>query len=233
MQSITCYPELPHPNAGIWRHAALSGCQVTDKLSLEAPAFAWVDCTWRQPIEALEGRRAVNGSCRDISKETLERVYFDVTGVCSFVDPESWPVVYEKANENARKDGRVLVLPQAPEPGRVYQQYLVGEEYRVWVMGAMLPAALCRNKAVRPGEIFSAPEIAGVVTTLRRMGADYAEVDIIRERSSGELFLIDVNITPWFGAARAPSLDHALVLSWCRMAFEALLANQGAGNSEL
>lgn len=166
----------------------------------------------------------VNGACRDISKRRLETAMHAALGYGLAADPRvaGAPLV-AKSDENARHDGRVVRPPISPEPGVVYQRLIdtadprgVLEELRVVVVGDALPVVYVKRRPAsdRFGQgpatarlagaldVMDADEAAGILRVCAHMGLEMGELDVLRDRADGRLYVVDANRTPW-GPPRA------------------------------
>jgi hypothetical protein len=162
----------------------------------------------------------VNGRCRDTRKQVVDAAAARVFGHDVRIDPTTWSGRYvAKADANALHDGRVLTHPiPAPMPGIQYQRLIdneVGggmvEDLRLAVVGRSFPVAYRKLRPVHdrfsnrnthatlidPASVGSETELAQVLEVCDALGVDYAELDLLRDRSDGRLYVIDVNPTPY------------------------------------
>jgi hypothetical protein len=185
----------------------------------DSPLIVWENAT-RLSTEVSPG--ALNGRCRDIGKALVQSVFADVFGYAYAVDPMRHAgAMVVKSNENATHDGRVVggpIPPEAVEPGMVYQRLIDGGtsaatfvEYRVPYVLGILPSVYVRHRRVADrfgsetvrsrvvtevGSIFSDDEQARIVELCWRLGLDYGELDVLRDRHDGRIYVLDVNKTP-------------------------------------
>ena len=185
-------------------------------------AVSWQDATWlaEDPLlaEIARLKPVVNLACRDISKTRVEEVFSAVFGRRTLLDPRSHRGrCVEKHNENAR-GGRLVTGPIAePDPRFVYQRLIDSGrdgrmiEYRLPVVFERLPLVYVQEKAL-PEEtiktekfglelaevdsLFSAAEQDGIRAFCRGMGLDFGELDILRDKGDGEIYILDANKTP-------------------------------------
>jgi len=187
-------------------------------------AFLWQDATRVTPPSLLEivarSRPVLNLRCTDISKLHVERVFREVFGYGSLVDPtRHHGRCVVKSDENAVGGGSVVDCPvAAPAPGCVYQALIDSErdgvqiEYRTPViLGAIPEVKVWRREAVRgplherawlgtersdAAAIYTPAERELILDFARRMGVDFGELDVLRSRHDGRLYVLDVNKTP-------------------------------------
>lgn len=192
--------------------------------------------------------RIVNARSTDISKRFLARAFADAFGYELEVDPTRHEgVLVEKSNLNSAHDGRIRTGPVPPaqiRPGCVYEKFIdsVSEDpgfvldYRLPVYGDETPLLYLKY---RPGEtrfsnlnarvtfrepaaVFSAEELASMVRLARRMGIDYGEFDVLRDRD-GRLYVVDANSTPSGPPNGLPLADCRIALDRLARSFDRLL----------
>jgi hypothetical protein len=176
-----------------------------------APAREPPACWWRG---------ALNGGSRDTSKRTVARVFGEVFGYPLALDP----VVHvgpclAKSNGGSRQDGRVLDCPVAEvDPALAYQVLVDNRaedgalrEFRVPVIGGEIPFVYVKRRSlgarfsntnlavsvVAPGEVFSEPERARLLAFCRAMRLDLVELDVLRDRGDGRVYVVDANRPAW------------------------------------
>ena len=222
---VLFYPEQPASmHYVVWKICAELGIRMTQKPSQRtALAFLWKDATSIGASEAAlpaTSIPAINAACRDISKTNVSRHFNAVFGYSCDVDPLSYcgPCV-EKSNRNARHDGRIVTAPAAaPRAGAVYQRLInnvvpgdLVEDIRVPVINGVVPFAYLkyrpiaarfdsnRNRTVRlcaAAEVLSEDEIRKIGAFARSIGLDYGELDVLRDRDDGRIYVVDANKTP-------------------------------------
>ncbi len=173
-------------------------------------------------IKGANPVRTINLRCTDISKTTVSRAFEQVFGYGIELDPTTHrgPIVV-KSDANARHDGKVIEAPVARvdiDPGCVYQRLVdnerpggLVEDIRVPVVGTMVPFVylkykpletrfLVENRFVQLREcrdVFSGDEVERILEVCRRLGLDCGELDVVRDRATSRLYILDVNKTPW------------------------------------
>lgn len=184
--------------------------------------FHWLDKTWLElntVLQSLSQRvPVVNLNCLDISKRRVEREFKAEFGRKTFVDPLSFNGrAVRKFDENAR-GGDVITLPiEKPEEGYVYQRLIDSArhgqmvEYRVPIVLGSIPLVYEEHKEI-PREtiktkktsveicevdsVFDRDEIARILSFCNRMGLDFGELDVLRSREDGKIYVLDANKTP-------------------------------------
>ena len=179
--------------------------------------FFWADRTIRDEPPADLPPRAVNRAVRDISKTHVGVLHEQVFGYGFEPDPDA-VVFVEKSDENATHDGQVVAAPTG-RAGTVLQRLIdnrvddeLVRDHRVAVIDGRIGTCAARYRSVddqfltrhrslhavlhAPDAYFSAPEQARMIELVRAIGADWAELDVLRDRDSGRLYVVDVNTTP-------------------------------------
>ena len=179
-----------------------------------------------------------NGYCLDISKSTLDRHHHDVFGYGVNVDPTTHEgPMLEKSEGNAVHDGREIEGPLSQDylqSGKVYQRIIdnrtVGglfEDLRVVVINGQVPVVYRKRKSgeVRytnetaeldltksPKTVLSEVEMDQIVSLSSKMRAEFAELDVLRDRQDGRIYCVDLNPTPYGPPAGLKEADRAVAL---------------------
>lgn len=159
-------------------------------------------------------RGLINENCTDISKERIEQAFEQVFGYPLAVDPtsHSGPAV-RKSNDNATHDGRIIHCPiESREPGAVYEVLIDNsisevavQDIRVVVAGNRIPVVYLKNnwKETRfsnwtfkatiadARSVLSGEEQKLVLKFSRTIGLDFGELDTLRDRTTGRLYIVD------------------------------------------
>jgi GT2 family glycosyltransferase len=239
-RTILFFPERPADEAVITAIChATSWTIAVDPASPCDLAIAWDTNTFRDPIPALERlstRVAVwNLGCVDISKRRVEAVFRDTFGYPSLLDP----LVHRgssvsKSNLNGAHDGLVIECPlTAPDPDRVYQRLIhnessdgVAEDLRTPILRSDIPFVYRKYRPVesRFGQIdtlvtieeaaavYTADERASLAQFARALGMDYGELDVLRDREDGRLYVVDANPTPFGPPPSLPPSGRQLAI---------------------
>lgn len=206
-------PEPPRPFHMAYKLCARLDAELVRPEAADVVIY-WHDTTIRPPAGPGLDPRAVNAGVGDISKRHVHELHHQVFGYGLEPDPHA-DFVLEKSDLNSQHDGSVLTRPSGT-PGRVVERLIdthisptVVLEYRVAVMDERIPLANARFRLrhdfKRPNllstlltveETFTAQEQAHLVAFCRAGGADYADLDVLRDRASGRLYVVDFNPTP-------------------------------------
>ncbi len=166
----------------------------------------------------------VNLHCQDISKLLVNQVFESAFGYSIGINPLTYTEkCVAKSNFNAKHDGKILSCPlDKIESDVVYQKLVDNElennkvlEYRVPVFKQTIPfvyiytkenkterqrfygyVSLVSVRLVETSEIFDATEISNILNFCRKLGLDYGELDILRDKQDRRIYIVDANNTP-------------------------------------
>lgn len=186
-------------------------------------AVHWKSTTYSEPNAILAGlakeRTVVNFRCNDISKSRVNRIFEEVFGYTASVDPLTYKgKCVRKSNLNALHDGKVIDCPIAEADDRSIYQILIDNEtdngsimdLRVPIVKQTIPFVFLyfRPVEVRFGseikniktagtrEIFTEEEQINIIQFCDQLGLDYGELDVLRNKTDGKIYIIDANTTP-------------------------------------
>ncbi len=176
------------------------------------------------------GFKAFNEDCVDISKNKVDQVFEEVFGYDITVDPLTFNgSCVQKCDENALGEIDEIECPISEiKPGFVYQKVIdntVNDDYiadmRVIICGTDIPFIIDKwipkvkryKKAKQTdlpylyhrkdsSEMLSNEEQENVIKMAQKMGLDYGEMDILRDKNDGKIYIVDVNKTPTMTIAR-------------------------------
>jgi GT2 family glycosyltransferase len=237
---VLLFPEVPAAKAVITRICRASGCTiVTDPLAPCDLAIAWDTNTFRAPAPTLASLASHvdvwNLKCDDVGKERVDRAFREAFGYTSLVDPltHRGPFVV-KSNLNGAHDGIVAEGPLAErDPNCVYQRVIRNESFdgtvediRTPVFGKEIPFVYLKYRPVESrfdqfethvavvdaGAVFTADEQSRLLLFASSLGMDYGELDVLRDRVDGRLYVVDANPVP-YGPPNllAPGEQHAAI----------------------
>jgi len=219
-------PHRPRPWYIVWAATVWGGMRFARSAAEADASFYFEDQTQATPPAAPAGR-TLNFGVGDVSKTCVARVMETAFGYPLAVDPTTFiGEAVEKGEGNGLHDGRLVMCPTQPAPGKAYQRVIKTERDDGWaydlrtacvarkpvvVFLKRKPAAArfsIQNTSVdvkRPDEIFSADELRQIEKFCETMQLDWGGLDILRERETGRLYVVDVNKT---------DTGPAVVLSW-------------------
>lgn len=218
--TIAFFPDKPRPWYFIWSVMHVSGAKL-----VEDPTTADIVMQFDDSTETVNGTPSVkpgahvlNFNCNDISKSRVAQAFEAAAGYSLSVDPLTFEGrMVEKSEANAAHDGRIIEGPQDEAiPGKAYQRLIdneipggLVEDLRCCLVGGT-PIVVFRkrrplerrflNENVQvlldePKNCYSADEIRVIEAFAADIGLDWGGVDVLRDRSSGRIFIVDANKT--------------------------------------
>lgn len=165
-------------------------------------------------------RHVVNDTHFSCDKLNVQRVASAVLGYSSAVDPLTHigPCVV-KSRVNAAHDGFVTTAPlRYADAGKAYELLIDNRasdteivDYRLPIILGRIPLAYLkfrplqtrfandnsRVEIVRPEAVLSETELSQCIAFARCAGLEYGEIDVLRDRPSGRIYIVDANNTPY------------------------------------
>ncbi len=221
---LLAHPHYPSRGSTLYKASRTINYTLTNKpRKSHQLAVFWEYATFRQEFQVLEEIKnqctVLNLYSRDISKVKVDQVHLEVFGYNTFVDPLSYSgKIVQKNDVNAIHDGQILQGPLAKvEEGFIYQ-ILINNKFkedlvldiRVPVVGKALDFVYLKYRDINErfknttvntevkslSDILSAEEIKQINTFCKRMSLEYGELDVLRNRDDGKIYIVDVNNTP-------------------------------------
>ena len=210
-------PDRPRPWYLVWSVLHAAGARIADSPETADAVFVFDDCTVCNPVQVQPGTCLINAGCQSIAKSHVARVFEQCFGYPLSVDPESWngPMV-EKSEINGAHDGRIIQGPAPARHGHVYQRVIdnrngrgLVEDLRCPMVGGRIPLVLRkrRREAMRfcnsndevdfaeTDTIFTPAEQDSLARFAQAMRLDWGGLDVLRDRTDGRLYVVDVNKT--------------------------------------
>jgi hypothetical protein len=243
--SLYFAPDQPHAAYLMWKVTEYLGLEVVGApRSDTVGSVLWRDAT---TISEAAARNAMepgmlNAKCLDISKSRVERAMQAVFGYGLAVDPltHDGPVV-RKSEANRKHDGQLIVCLTEPEPRFVYQRLVdnrvgdMAEDCRLTVVGDTIPLSRVVYRPLddrfrgfkaarrcRPEEMFTRDELNRLLAVCADIGLDFGELDVLRDRQSGRIYVVDVANTP-YGPREGLSNEaireyvHSTAIAFCEL----------------
>jgi hypothetical protein len=254
--TLLIFPDTASAKSVIYALAHLNGWRISRNVRARCDlALAYRDMADGQPDDRLvqlsQRVRVINLGCTDVSKRHIDTVAADVFGHDVRIDPLTFTgKAVKKSNANARHDGAIIECPiQIADSEAVYQRVVQNvtddgmvEDIRMPVIGGAIPLAYrkyrpvenrfanlnARAEIVKPDDVASAAERSQVLEVCRRIGMEYGEVDLLRDRGDGLLYLVDANPTPWGPPNHLPKADMRRALDLLDRAFRAAFVDPAA-----
>jgi len=215
---LLCWPGRASPSQVLFHLCALNGYALG--FDPRAPYDLGVHFTEAGPCALPPQPPVLNRHCRDISKGHVASIFEQVFGRALSVDPtrHAGPMLC-KSQRNYTHDGVVLQGPIPPEAVRtdcVYQRFIEAEDeanaidLRTPIYGGRIPLVYLKRRPLgadrfakvtatswhEPAAVFSPQEQAELARFAAAMGLDYGELDVLRDRRSGDIYVVDVANTP-------------------------------------
>lgn len=255
---ILFYPKYPSPNQVLYKVCAFLAYSSTSRLGEPCDlAIHFQPTTHADPAVLADLTKVpvvINRFCTDISKTRVQEAFADIFGYPLAVDPTRYQgLMVEKSDENFRHDGKLLegpLQPTAIRQGSVYQRAVRNEDgqgcvvdLRVPVYDGSIPFTYIKRRKLddrfgskyvsaviaEPREIFSEKEMTGLARLALALGADYAEMDVLRDNEDGRIYVVDVNNTPSGPAKVLTPEDRIIAMERLSPAFEVLIDTALAG----
>ncbi|MEQ9314683.1 MAG: hypothetical protein RLN72_02465 [Henriciella sp.] len=217
--TIAFHPDKPRPWYFIWPVMHASGSKLISDVSKADIVFQFDDSTHADHTVPVTkpGATLVNFDCTDISKSNVAEAFETAAGYSLKVDPRVYqgPMV-EKSEKNACHDGRIIEGPIEPVEGKTYQRLIdneidggLVEDLRCCIVGGEPTLVFRKRRELSrrflnenaqvllddPRKCYTADEIAVIKGFASEIGLDWGGVDVLRDRSTGRIYIVDANKT--------------------------------------
>lgn len=222
---ILTYPELPGSKSIIFKVAKYKGWAMTNNPRKKiAFAIAWQDSTLRDDFPILrtlsKSKTVLNLHCNNILKTYVDEFFYEVFGYRTRIDPQlhSGPAVC-KSEWNATHSGSIVICPLAQAQKDCIYQIVINnadengffEDIRVPVVANTIPFVYIKLKDAEnrfetkaskvflksASECLSDDEQTKILRFAEIIGLNFGEVDVLRNRDDGQIYIVDVNNTPY------------------------------------
>ena len=223
-KTMLCYPHFPSRGSTIYKIAKILGYNVTNKPSRSFNHVVyWEYLTFREEFALMDKLSAefevVNLHNRDISKERVDRIHQEIFGYNTRIDPTQYQgKAVRKSDINAIHNYAVIECPIVETQTGDFYQILINnevengtrvEDIRVPVIKGTLDFVYLKHRDIKvrfKNPIYCKPtpiekllsqyEIDLLNQFIERFQLDYGEMDVLRNRDDGKIYVIDVNNTP-------------------------------------
>lgn len=217
-RELTILPRRPLPCYTIWGIAQVLGLKLVTRPVEKG--ILWLDVTTISPHESnTKCTKAINSSCRNIKKSFVSSTYQNVFKRSIDVDPKSYRgLIVQKSEINGAHDGRILSAPLiSPRSDCCYQKLIDNRtqdgmrvvDERVVIVGNMIPLVYRKERSIEkrfesssiqtkpldPNDVFSSIEQRQISHFAKEIGMEFGELDIIRDKSDGNIYIVDANKT--------------------------------------
>lgn len=231
-RSILVYPHYPSRGSTIYKAGKALGYNVTNKpKSDQVFAVYWEYLTFREEYQWLEklaeNLKVINLHSRDISKLYIDKIHQQVFGYATQVEPTEYQgLIVQKSDVNALHDGQILEAPCESRGDDFIYQILIDNQYsddlvldlRVPVVAKIMDFTYLKYRDIHERflnttakveiqptkEVFSPEEIDQLNRYCAALHLEYGELDVLRHRGDGKIYVVDVNNTPQGPPANTP-----------------------------
>ncbi|MGQ9610172.1 MAG: hypothetical protein ACUVWN_12795 [bacterium] len=166
--------------------------------------------------------KILNARCNDISKARLSSAFEETFGYSLSIDPRNYSgKCVMKLNWNALHKGRIIDCPTERQDADFVYQKLINnevenglvEDMRVPIFGNKTPFVYLKYRAVKDrlvdrkhtntkativevDRVLSKDELNNIYHFCEKIGMDYGELDVLRDRDDGRIYIVDANNTP-------------------------------------
>ena len=216
--TLAVYPETIRPWYLIWGIFLKAGFKIKSAEKARDPDLAihFLDESVTSPPKLPNSLNSLNFSCTDITKSRVASVFEEVFGYPLSVNPDSDTRFVAKSEGNGKHDGEILQGPIKPQPGMVYQKIVNNETDDGHVADLRCPTLHgrpllvfikerpvdkrfknmnARARIEKPSDIFSEDELSLISQYCKKMRLDFGGIDVLRDKDSGKIYIVDVNKT--------------------------------------
>jgi hypothetical protein len=208
-------PDRPRPWYVVWSAATLAGVKFVRRADDADAVFYFEDVTAGTPPR-VAGHDVLNAGVTDISKTRIAEAFGRVAGYDLVLDPMTHHGRAVEKNElNGKHDGRLVDCPTAPQPGKSYQRFIDSSDgitafdYRTTIINRRPQFVLVKTKPADDRfsihnvtvtfheleDVFSANEVDLIRRFAEELHLDWGAFDVLRDRASGRIYVVDVNKT--------------------------------------
>lgn len=223
-QKVLLYPDKPSYWNAIRAMLNVMNYQITYDVNDDFSfAIYWHDTTFKEADEQIRAiakeKLVLNINSTDISKFRVDKLMQEVFGYCTVIDPLTFQgKCVKKSDANSAHDGQIIACPiEKVEEGYIYQVMIDAqvdeqfvEDIRVIFVKDHIPFVYVKYKLIEnkflsktvsattlaPRYVFSDEEIAKIIVVCQKMSLDFAELDVLRDRTNGKIYIVDINDTP-------------------------------------
>lgn len=219
------YPGFPCFGYFLYQIVRVLGLRISHDLEKSFDlAIDWRLDTVRENNIDLErlasSHKILNVRCKDISKVNVEKIFKEVFGYGTFIDPSKFEgCAVRKSNANATHDGEVITCPtdEIVCDKYIFQKLInnqVDKDYvldlRVNIVGNKIPFIYKTYRSINerfnyikkgsiclPIEVFSEDEIGKILLFSNKIGMDFGALDVLRDVDDQKIYIIDANSTSY------------------------------------
>ncbi len=254
---ISFFPKKPNSFYAIWPVCQMANVKIVDDPQEADLHFYFEDREFlTAPRPAPSTKHAFNAGCYDIRKSVVARTFKEVFGYNLAVDPKTYtgPAV-EKSEANGKHDGRIVQCPlEDPREDRVYQVLVDntfdGKDYidiRTPIVGGTIPFVYIKHRyhderflndnhqvdIVEPDTMLSPEEQKNIIRFAKLMQLDFGGLDVLRNRTDGKIYIVDVNKTDMGPPTALSGKDKLIAIRGLAEAFSKLVDSKLTASKSL
>lgn len=180
-----------------------------------------------------DNRLVLNMRLTDVTKSNVDKVFTKVFGYSSMANTDGFGYCIKKSERQAAHDGEFVKLPCEKEEGFIYQKVIDNRidtgtvvDLRLPIFMGEIPLVFVKRKSNKGAfEIqlgthapyvdrvenhFTHNELYLISKFCKIIGLDIGELDVLRDNSSGKIYIVDVNNIP--GSNMVNSLENGLAI---------------------
>lgn len=252
--AISFFPKKPRSYYAIWPVCQLADVKIVDDPEEADLHFYFEDREFLTASRfAPSDRPALNIGCYDIRKSVVSRVFEETFGYELIVDPSVHRgLAVEKSEGNGKHDGRIIACPTTAKPGMVYQRLIDntidGREHvdiRTPIVGGDIPFVYLKRRSsarrftndndrvdlAAADVMLTSEERERIRAFAKAMRLDFGGIDVLRDRSDGRIYIVDVNKTDMGPPSALPSAQKLKAMRGLADAFAALVERELQGRA--
>ena len=235
---VVVFPDFPSKKTTIAKICKMHKYRLTNR-PIQADLVIYFEDSTHGDTKTIErnygNRKIINRNCTDISKIKVDRVHQHVFGYNTCIDPLTYTgIALCKSDDNAKHDGEQIECPiPQPDPRKIYQVIIDNTvsadevvDMRVPVYGDSIPLVYLKYKKMNvrytnvvhrstlhaTNDLLTAEEQKTILAFAKGMGADWCELDILRNKTNGLIYIVDLNKTPYGPPAELAEKEKAVTL---------------------
>lgn len=219
--TISCYPSKPWPVYTLWNMAKVCGFNLKNgKSHNNGITMLFKDRTQIDKAILLpDASTWINGRCLDIRKSTVAKLFTEISHRSLLVNPREYkgPMV-QKSEKNGTHSGKIICASITKKLANYVYERLIDNEtnneneikdMKVVIVGSQIPLIyeIYRDKNKRfksygrntkiasADDLLSKNEQKEIFTIANKIGLDFGEMDVLRDKVNSHIYIVDINKT--------------------------------------
>lgn len=239
-KTILVFPDYPGSGTTIYKVAKKINYNLTNKMTKNPDIVVfWEDETYKTQFPTLQpflkSHHVINYNSRDISKNFVDTQFKSVFGYSVFINPKTFfGKIVVKSDINAAHDGQIIEAPIKTTKKNVVYQKLIHNQFdaksivdiRVPIVFKTLDFVYLKYRDINQrfkntplksefksiSDVLSPDEIELINKFVKKIQLDYGELDILRDKTNGKIYIVDVNNTPHGPPANTPKKNASTAI---------------------